>query len=216
MDKVALPTILTIGHSTHSYDRFRELLRGAGVTAIADVRTSPFSRYNMHFNRDILRKELHHDAISYVFLGEELGGRPNEARYYSGGVADYEKMAMGDNFNIGLERLLEGGRKYRIALMCSEANPLDCHRCLLVGRALGQRGVRIAHVLSSGEIMNQTEIEEKLLEMSGKSAEDLFAKREERLDIAYRVCGKKIAFAELREQEAEPMAESEELWQMQM
>ena len=136
-------TVLTIGHSTHSWERFLALLRSANVTAVADVRTSPYSRLYPHFNRDDLREELRADGISYVFLGKELGGRPSERRFYCEGVADYEKMAQASEFNKGLDRVVEGAKKYRIALMCSERDPLDCHRCLLVGRALAQRAVRV-------------------------------------------------------------------------
>ena len=156
--------VFTIGHSTLSWEGFVSLLRRANVTAIADVRTSPYSRHYPHFNRDDLREELRSDGISYVFLGKELGGRPSERRFYRDGVADYEKMAQASEFNKGLERVIEGSKKYRIALMCSERDPLDCHRCLLVGRALAERGVRVSHILDDGRIVSQSEIEDKLLE----------------------------------------------------
>src|SRR5690242_5342765 len=115
--------VLTIGHSTLSWDRFIALLRTAGVTAIADVRTSPYSRLNPHFNREELREQLRLDGVSYVFLGKELGGRPSERRFYCDGVADYEKMAQSIDFGKGVDRLVDGAKKYRIALMCSERDP---------------------------------------------------------------------------------------------
>ena len=99
--------ILTIGHSTLSYERFLALLRQASVNAIADVRTSPYSRHFPHFNRDLLRDELRYDNIAYVFLGDELGGRPKEKQYFCNGTADYEKMAMTDDFARGINRVLE-------------------------------------------------------------------------------------------------------------
>jgi len=164
--------------------------------AVADVRTSPYSRHYPHFSRDELREELRLDGISYVFLGKELGGRPIERRFYCDGVADYEKMARTAEFSNGLNRVAEGAKKYRIALMCSEHDPLDCHRCLLVGRALAERGVRVSHILSSGNIVSHTMIEEKLLELSGRGADDLFAPRADRLVAAYRDRARKVAFAE--------------------
>ena len=188
--------VLTIGHSTHSWVRFVALLRDANVTAIADVRSSPYSRLFPHFNRDELRAELRTDGISYVFLGKELGGRPNERRFYCEGVADYEKMAQASEFNKGLDRVIDGAKKYRIALMCSERDPLDCHRCLLVSRALAQRGVRVAHILDNGRVVAHTEIEDRLLELAGRNADDLFAPRPERLAAAYRERARKVAFAE--------------------
>jgi uncharacterized protein (DUF488 family) len=144
--------VLTIGHSTHAFDHFLSLLRRTGVTAIADVRTSPFSRRYPHFNRDELREKLLLDGIAYVFLGKELGGRPSDPNLYCDGVADYEKMATTESFKNGLKRVIEDAKKHRIALMCAERNPLECHRCLLVGRALAERGVAVRHILRDGAI----------------------------------------------------------------
>ncbi len=200
------PTVLTIGHSTHSWERFLALLRSANVTAVADVRTSPYSRLYPHFNRDDLRHELRSDGISYVFLGKELGGRPNERRFYCDGVADYEKMAQASEFKKGLDRVIEGAKKYRIALMCSERDPLDCHRCLLVGRALAQRGIRVRHILDSGNVVSQDEIEDKLLEVSGRNTDDFFAPPAERLAAAYRERARKVAFAEPQPDPGGPIA----------
>ena len=188
--------VFTIGHSTHSWERFVALLRNANVTAVADVRTSPYSRLYPHFNRDDLREELRLDEISYVFLGKELGGRPSGREFYCEGVADYEKMAQAGNFGKGLDRVVEGAKKYRIALLCSERDPLDCHRCLLVGRALVQRGVRVNHILDDGNIVDHTQMEDKLLEMAGCSADDLFSPRDERIATAYRERARKVAFTE--------------------
>lgn len=187
--------VLTIGHSTHSYERFLGLLRTAGVTAIADVRTAPYSQHFPQFNGDVLKGELRVDGIAYSFLGRELGGRPSGHQFYCDGVADYEKMAATEEFGNGLDRVVEGAKRYQIALMCSEHDPLDCHRCLLVGRALAQRGVAVNHILSDGQIIAQSEIEDRLLKMSGRANDDMFATRDERLAAAYRERGRKIAFA---------------------
>lgn len=188
--------VLTIGHSTHPWEHFADMLRSANVTAIADVRSSPYSRYSPHFNRDELRAELRSEGISYVFLGKELGGRPSERKFYFEGVADYEKMAESPEFRKGLDRVVEGAKKHRIALMCSERNPLECHRCLLVGRALAKRGVRVSHILDDGHVVSHSEIEDKLLDLSGRSNDDLFASRGERLASAYREQARKVAFNE--------------------
>ena len=189
-------TIFTIGHSTLPYERFLALLRSAGISAIADIRTSPFSRHFPQFNKDSLREELRLDGIAYSYLGKELGGRPRDSQYYSDGVADYERMAMAPEFQLGLDRVAEGARNYRIALMCSEHDPLDCHRCLLVGRALTEQGTTINHILADGRIAPQTDIEARLLRISGREGDDLFAPREERLSAAYRERARRVAFAE--------------------
>lgn len=198
--------VLTIGHSTLPYERFLGLLRGANVTAIADVRSAPYSRQFPQFNREDLSNELRADGIAYVFLGKELGGRPSERQFYCDGIADYERMSRTAEFGKGLERVVEGAKKYRIALMCSERDPLDCHRCLLVGRALAQRGVHVGHILGDGRVVSHSEIEDKLLELSGRGTEDFFAPRSERLAVAYRERARKVAFAEPQPDPGGPIA----------
>jgi uncharacterized protein (DUF488 family) len=188
--------VLTIGHSSHSQERFIALLRDAGVTAIADVRTAPYSRRHPQFNREALRAALQAEGIAYVYLGQELGGRPSAPEFYSAGIADYEKMAQAPAFAAGLDRVIEGAGRYRVALMCSEREPLHCHRCLLVSRALAQRGVRVSHILDDGALASQAEIEERLLAIASRDSADLFASRPERLASAYREYGRKVAFAE--------------------
>jgi uncharacterized protein (DUF488 family) len=188
--------IFSIGHSTLTYEQFAARLRMASVTAVADVRTSPFSRNFPHFNRGVLKESLARDGITYVFLGKELGGRPSDAHLYTDGVADYEKMAATESFRCGLDRVEQGAQKYRIALMCSERNPLDCHRCLLVGRALSQRGDALLHIVDDGEMISQDEIERRLLEMSDKKEADMFASAQELVNDAYRLRARKVAFSE--------------------
>jgi uncharacterized protein (DUF488 family) len=198
--------VLTVGHSTHSWERFATLLRKSNVTAVADVRTSPYSRHQPQFNRDHLSEGLRLDGISYVFLGKELGGRPSERRLYCEGVADYEKMAQTTEFGKGIDRIVEGSKKHRIALMCSERDPLDCHRCLLVSRALAKRGVRVSHILGAGDVVSHAEIENRLLKLSGGTTDDLFAPRAEQLSAAYRERARKVAFAEPKTNPNGPMA----------
>jgi uncharacterized protein (DUF488 family) len=188
--------LLTIGHSTHTYDRFLELLTGAGVTAVGDVRTSPRSRHSPQFNRETLVAKLRADGIAYSFVGEELGGRPRDRQYYRDGIADYERMATAAAFRLGLKRVLDGAIKYRIALMCAEQDPLDCHRCLLVARALDEGGARVGHILPDGRILSQAEVEDRLLTLSKRGQDDLFASRKELLAAAYRERARKVAHAE--------------------
>jgi uncharacterized protein (DUF488 family) len=190
--------VLTIGHSTLSYEAFLRLIRSAGVTAVADVRSAPYSRHLPHFNRDVLQGELKLDGVAYVFLGNELGGRPREPHYFCDGVADYERMAEAPSFKAGLGRVIAGAQSYRIALMCSEQNPLDCHRCLLVGRALKTRGMSVEHLLPSGELLSQFAIEHELLAMAGDDdmQNDLLSSPDDRLARAYRLRSKKAAYAD--------------------
>ena len=188
--------ILTIGHSRHSWERFTALLAGAGVEAIADVRSAPRSRFSPQFNKDAMREALAARGVGYIFLGKELGGRPQSQELYTDGVADYEKMAASPEFRLGLDRLMETAARCNMAAMCSEADPLECHRCLLVGRALAAQGADVRHILASGKIVAHEEVEERLLSLENL-AEDLLARsREERLAEAYRARSRKFAFAQ--------------------
>lgn len=190
-----METILTIGHSTLSYEEFIQALRRAGVTAVADVRSAPVSRHHPHFNRETLQQELRADGIAYVFLGDELGGRPKDRRLFCDGVADYEQMAREPAFNRGLQRVIEGATRYRIALMCSEHDPLDCHRCLLVGRALHERGNTVNHILLDGQQKSQAQVEDELLVIARQeNRADFFPG--DQLAAAYRFRSQRVAFPE--------------------
>lgn len=188
--------VLTIGHSTQSFTDFLQLLRDAQVTALCDVRSQPYSRHVPQFNRETLKENLGNEKIVYVYLGDELGGRPSAPELFSDGFADYEKMARHESFAHGLDRVIEGARTYRIALMCAERDPLDCHRCLLVGRALKERGVTVRHIIGPGETIGQGDIEELLLAMADQSHTDLFTPRRDQVAKAYRHKARRAAFPE--------------------
>jgi uncharacterized protein (DUF488 family) len=177
--------LFSIGHSNHSIERFLELARGAGITAIADVRSTPASRRYPWFSQARLAPRLAAEGIAYVPLGEALGGRPRDPHLYrEDGVADYAAMAHTDEFRAGLDRVGEGARRYRVCLMCAEREPLDCHRCLLVARALAERDFAIGHVLADATIEPHRKTEERLLALAGAPV-DLFADRDQRLAAAY-------------------------------
>jgi uncharacterized protein (DUF488 family) len=177
--------LFTIGHSNHPIEHFLSLVQSAGVTAIADVRSVPFSRRFPWFSAKRLPGHLTPAGIAYVPLGDALGGRPADASLLRDGVADYEAMARRDTFRAGLDRVVEGTRRFRVCLMCSEREPLDCHRCLLVARALAERNVTIGHILADGTIEPHQGTEERLLALT-RTDDDLFADRPARLAEAFR------------------------------
>ena len=144
--------ILTIGHSNHSLERFLALLAKHRVTAVADVRSAPYSRFRPHFNRDALAAALMAQGIGYAFLGRELGGRPADPDCYQDGRVDYERVARTSGFRDGVARIIGRAARDRTALMCAEKEPLDCHRTLLVARALDDAGVAVVHILADGEL----------------------------------------------------------------
>jgi len=153
--------ILTIGHSNHKLAHFLALLEGAGVSAVADVRSRPVSRWVPHFNRVPLQAALAERGISYLFLGRELGGRPDDPALMTGGKPDYVAMGKTPAFAAGLTRVIEAGTTDRVALLCAERDPIDCHRFLLVGRELAARDVQVAHILANGELEPHADTERR-------------------------------------------------------
>jgi len=133
--------IFTIGHSTHPAERFIALLKQHDITALADVRSKPYSRMNPQFNREDLKKALSESGIAYVFLGKELGARTEDRSCYHEGKVQYGRLAQTELFRHGLDRVQEGAKKYRIALMCAEKDPLVCHHTILVARHLETLGL---------------------------------------------------------------------------
>jgi uncharacterized protein (DUF488 family) len=184
--------LLTIGHSNLPAERFMTLVQDAGVTAIADVRSVPFSRRFPWFSGPKLAAHLQGAEIAYLPYGDALGGRPRDPALYCDGVADYEKMAATTQFRAGLDRLGEAIGRFRLCLMCAEREPLDCHRCLLVGRALAERGLALGHILVGGTIEPHAATEERLLGRAGGS-NDLFGGGAARLAQAYRGRARKVA-----------------------
>jgi uncharacterized protein (DUF488 family) len=177
--------LLTIGHSNQPAEHFMALLRNSGITMIADVRSVPFSRRFPWFSGKALSPRLAGAGIAYLALGDALGGRPRDRELYCEGVADYERMAAEPEFCAGLEQVGAAAKRHRVCLMCAEREPLDCHRCLLVGRALTERGLKLGHILVDGTIEPHTATEERLLARAG-TPDDLFADRKARLATAYR------------------------------
>jgi uncharacterized protein (DUF488 family) len=184
----------TIGHSNIPAERFTALLRGAGVEAVADVRSIPASRFCPWFSAENLAPLLTAANIDYLFLGDELGGRPRDPSLYCDGVADYEAMAERPGFQAALDHLLVHAGRRRPCLMCSERDPLDCHRCLLVARALTARGGTIGHILHDGRIEAHASTERRLLEVAGEDSGLFATGQNARLAAAYRRRARAVAY----------------------
>jgi uncharacterized protein (DUF488 family) len=186
--------LFSLGHSNIPADRFLSMLREADVNAVADVRSAPFSRFFPWFSAKNLAPLLAQQGVTYLAYGEPLGGRPRDPSLYRDGIADYEAMARQPDFAAGLERLRTDAARCRVCLMCAEREPLDCHRCLLVGRALAGRGLGIGHILHDGTIEPHSATEQRLLELDGM-AEDLFTSgQSDRLAAAYRRRARAVAY----------------------
>jgi uncharacterized protein (DUF488 family) len=186
--------LLTIGHSNMPAEHFIGMLRGAGVNAIADVRTTPASRRFPWFSGKNLAARLQQDGMLYLPFGDALGGRPRDASLYCDGIADYEAMARQPGFCAGLDRLCAAAAQHRVCLMCAEREPLDCHRCLLVARALAMRGISIGHILHDGTTAPHGAIEQRLLAEYDNDADLFSAGHSDRLAAAYRRRARAVAY----------------------
>lgn len=144
-------TIFTIGHSNQSLESFLKLLQSHDIDVLVDVRSSPYSKYANWFNKDPLRAALRGAGIKYLFMGDSLGGMPRDPEYYdSDSRVRYYAIAESDGFADSIERLVHGADEYRIAVMCGEENPTECHRNLLVGRVLADNGIDVWHIRAKG------------------------------------------------------------------
>jgi uncharacterized protein (DUF488 family) len=151
-------SVFTIGHSNHSAEKFVGLLKGYGIEVVADVRSRPYSRHAPHFNARDIEAILSDNGIRRLFLGFELGGRPTAEEFYDAdGRVDYALIESSRPFLDGIHRLEKGIRERRIALLCSEEDPTGCHRRLLVGRVLGERGIAVRHIRGDGSLQAEGE-----------------------------------------------------------
>jgi uncharacterized protein (DUF488 family) len=195
--RVPAARVFSIGHSHHEAGAFVELLRRAGVDAIADVRSQPFSQRMPQFNRPELQQTLQASDIHYAFLGDTLGGRPQRPSLYDAdGRVNYERVRATDSFKRGLEQLASAQEDYRVAMLCAEEDPLDCHRGLMITPALVQVGIYPLHLRGNGTSETTAEMEDRLLDLTQLGG--LFAltdeERQQSLAEAYRAWARKKAF----------------------
>jgi uncharacterized protein (DUF488 family) len=182
--------LFTFGHSNLEAEALVRLLLGAGVTAVADVRSSPYSRRLPQFNRQALEATLRTNGIAYVFLGAELGGRPSSPDLYAAeGWADYERVRQTEAFQSGIDRVVRGLDRFTVALMCGEEDPLDCHRGLMITPVLKEMGLPPMHLRRGGRVETTGQMEERLQNETGLGG--LFA---ESLAEAYRVMNRRKAY----------------------
>ena len=194
--------VFTIGHSNHLFEKFQGLLQLHNITALADVRSAPYSRSNPDFNREFLKTKLAEAGIAYVFLGRELGARPEGAQFYRQGRVQYRVLAESPLFRAGLDRVLSCAQTQRLALLCAEKEPLECHRTLLVSRELVGLGASVIHIHADGSLETYAESMSRLLKIHGLPEEDLFRGREEMIADACAMQEERIAYVneELRQE----------------
>ena len=187
--------LFTIGHTNHSQEEFLQLLRANNITYLLDVRSTPFSQFTSQFNKDVIAAFLKKNGVNYNHMGKFFGARPmDKSLYTEQGYLDFEKARASENFQKGLENVTLGLDKgFNIALMCTEKDPFDCHRAIMVARGFELKGIDANHILPDGKIITQTELNNRLLDKyyPDRNQMSLFSEisslsEEEVLVLAYR------------------------------
>lgn len=186
--------LYTIGHSNHSIESFVSLLRHHEINAVGDVRSHPYSRFVQQYSQEQLKASLSAAGIAYAFLGKELGARSENPACYKKGRVQYVRLANEPIFLEGIERVNQGMARYRIALMCAEKDPIECHRALLVARKLFQSGISVNHILADGSLESHEKMESRLLAICKLPEGDMFKSREEFVADAYLLQGERVAY----------------------
>lgn len=153
------PVLWTVGHSNLDFKAFVELVVGEQIQYLVDVRSFPYSRFAPHFNREELDDRMSQLGVRYLFLGGALGGRPARDEHYDAeGHALYGSMSEEPEFVAAIDGLLEGAKDHRLALLCSCGKPRDCHRRLLIGKVLCERGAELRHILRDGCVQTERSV----------------------------------------------------------
>jgi uncharacterized protein (DUF488 family) len=172
--------LFSIGHSNHPLETFLALLRRHRIEVLVDARSHPYSRFASHFDTGSLKKAVVEAGMKYLFLGKELGGRPEGDEFYDAqGHVLYSRVAESPEFLEGIRRLETGVTRYRVALLCSEENPSGCHRRLLVGRVLAAHGIMLDHIRGDGRVQTESELEAEEEQRRTRGQTALFEEREE-------------------------------------
>ncbi len=198
---MARAPIFTIGHSSHSWEKFVGLLQQHGITDVVDLRTTPGSDFCPHFNKDVLQTGLRAAGIRYEHFGKALGARRTEPHLLnSDRQLSWPKVKKDPEFLAAVGRIKNGANKgCRIALMCSEGKPIECHRFPMVAQPLAQEGFEILHILPDGALKNQAAIEVEMLDLYADdipqpSIFEPDVSREQQLEAAYQQLNKDIGW----------------------
>ena len=203
--------VLTVGHSKHPPETFINLLLRHGVDEVIDVRSAPYSRYAPQFNHDGLQRLLYDIGIGYTYLGGELGGRPVDGSCYDAdGRVLYDRVAETDSFDGALRQVIRVADENRLVILCTEKEPLECHRTLLVARALAERDATIAHIHGDGSLESHDDAMSRLLELHKLPLHgDMFRTRADVISEALSRQARKFAYVATDRPSAEDEWEAE-------
>jgi uncharacterized protein (DUF488 family) len=156
-------SVFTIGYGSRSVDDLVAILQAQRIEYLVDVRTSPFSKFKPEFNQELLRHQVERQGIQYLFLGDTLGGQPKDPACHTDGKVDYDKVRAQPFFQAGIERLKQAyAQRLRLALMCSEGRPEQCHRSKLIGETLTAAGIPVGHLDEDGQVLTQQQVIDRL------------------------------------------------------
>ena len=194
--------IFTIGHSNYNVEKLIDMLRYYNINCVVDIRGTPYSKYNVQYNKEIIRQTLINEGFVYIYMAKEFAAkRENKESYNNEGYSDFEKVIYEEDFKNGIKRLKIGCEKgYRIALLGAMQDPIRCHRSILVGRALVENGFK--HILDDYSIASQDDIEKSILEKYFEDRNQMTIdyllgtdkSEEEMIKEAYRLANKEIGY----------------------
>ena len=196
--------IFTIGHSNYKVEKLIDMLRYYNINCVVDIRGTPYSKYNVQYNKETIRDTLIKEGFVYIYMAKEFAAkRENKVSYNKEGYSDFEKVIYEEEFKNGIERLKNGCKKgYRIALLGAMQDPIRCHRSILVGRALVENGFNVKHILDDYSIVYQTDIEKSLLEKYFEDRNQMTIdyilgtnkSEKEMIEESYRLANKEIGY----------------------
>ena len=196
--------IYTIGHSNYTVEKLIDMLKHYNINCVVDIRGTPYSKYNVQFDKETIRYTLSKAGFIYIYMAKELAAkRINKQSYNDEGYSDFEKVINEKEFLEGIERLKNGCNKgYNIALLGAMQEPISCHRSILVGKALRKAGFDVKHILDDYSIASQDDIEQMLLDKyfsnrNQMTIDDLIGNaltREEMIEEGYKIANKEIGY----------------------
>lgn len=167
--------VFTIGYGAREIAAFVAVLQTYQIAYLLDVRSKPYSRFKPDFSKQNLEEHLKKAGIRYVFLGDTLGGQPEDPACYHNGKVEYKKVEQQPFYRQGIGRLQQAWQQQlRVAIMCSEGKPEQCHRSKLIGKTLAAEGIPVMHIDENDQLMSQTDIISRLKGQSSLFGEDFF------------------------------------------
>ena len=188
--------IYSIGHSNHNIEDLISLLASNKIEFVIDVRSAPYSKLHPHFNKNSFEVYLKNNKMRYLYFGGSLGGRSHVKDDYFNGRVIYKRLAAKEEFKSAIKQIVKISSQHKIVLMCSEKEPLECHRTLLISQEIQKIGMSVLHIHSNGRIESQEEILQRLLKIWHLEAPDLFGTDKERIEEALLKQEMKIAYSD--------------------